>query len=210
MFAPSRDAFLRLSRVFPEAPLRIAEHEESYAGLSFAEPRQFEPPLRLAAIGAIGPHKGCDLLHAAALDARRRALPIEFSIIGFSSASAELASVGVTETGRYASLEDCLAHLAALRPDFLLFPSIWPETHCYTLSIALGVGIPPIVFDLGAQAERVRDAGFGVVLDLELSLWPDRFNDALLRLTVAEEWRKRRKLADKRYESWPRSYYGGA
>jgi hypothetical protein len=35
-------------------------------------------------------------------------------------------------------------------------PSIWPETYCYVLSAALRSGTQVAVFDLGAQAERVR------------------------------------------------------
>lgn len=37
-----------------------------------------------------------------------------------------------------------------------LVPSIWPETFCYTVQECMQLGVPLVVFPLGAQAERVK------------------------------------------------------
>ena len=49
------------------------------------------------------------------------------------------------------------ARVAAVQADLIFLPSTWPETYCYTLSIALRSGLPVVVFDLGAQGRRVKD-----------------------------------------------------
>ena len=38
----------------------------------------------------------------------------------------------------------------------ILIPSVWPETFSFTTSEALLLGYPVICFDIGAQAERVK------------------------------------------------------
>ena len=62
-------------------------------------------------------------------------------------------------------------------------PSIWPETWCFALSDAWRAGLNVAVFDIGAQAERVRATGRGTLLPLGLS--PMQINDALLALSFA-------------------------
>lgn len=48
-----------------------------------------------------------------------------------------------------------------------LIPSIWPETFSYTTHEALATGLPVFGFDLGAQAEALKDASNGFILNLE-------------------------------------------
>lgn len=50
------------------------------------------------------------------------------------------------------------------RPSAVLLPSVWPETHMRTLSETWEAGFPALVLDYGAQAERIRSSGGGVVL----------------------------------------------
>jgi len=45
-----------------------------------------------------------------------------------------------------------------------LIPSIWPETFSYTTHEAIATGLPVYCFDLGAQAETLRQAKNGTVL----------------------------------------------
>ena len=46
-----------------------------------------------------------------------------------------------------------------------LIPSVWPETFSYVTHEALATGMPVLCFDIGAQADTVRQAANGVVLD---------------------------------------------
>lgn len=51
--------------------------------------------------------------------------------------------------------------------DVVLLLSTWPETFSYTLSETFIAGIPPIVTNLGALAERVEKNGTGWIVDYE-------------------------------------------
>ena len=73
------------------------------------------------------------------------------------------------------------------QPDIFFFPSVWPETWCYTLDHALHTGLPVVAFELGAIAERLR-AVSGCVL-LPLTLEPARINDLLLEMPTMKKIR---------------------
>ncbi len=84
-------------------------------------------------------------------------------MIGFTNIDRELLAVGnVTITGAYKP-DELPHHLAQARGRLALFLPSWPETYSYTLSEAVKHGLIPLVPDIGAPAERVRDAQFGVV-----------------------------------------------
>ena len=193
--------------VCPDVTFLLREHEEQLGTVTALSSPVEKEPVRLVAIGAIGPHKGSDVIYSLALDAKTRKLPLEFHVVGYTSIDADMKAVGVATTGRYFSLDECLDRIKEMRPTYALLLSIWPETYCYTLSIALALGLPPIVFDLGAQAERVRASGFGVILDPALALEPKALNDAILRLSVEAEWGKVRPVEFRSYGNFPTDYY---
>ena len=58
-------------------------------------------------------------------------------------------------------------------------PSVVPETWCYALSELRCAGLQVAAFELGAQAERIRDVGDGFLLPLGTDAAAT--NDALLR-----------------------------
>ena len=62
------------------------------------------------------------------------------------------------------------------------------KTFCYALSIVLKMGIPPVVFDLGAQAERVRKISWGAILPLQLARNPARLSTELLSIPLDNLW----------------------
>ena len=82
--------------------------------------------------------------------------------------------------GKYDSDEDCAEMLRAYKPDYLMLLSIWPETYSYALSVALRLNIPPVVFDIGAPADRVRQTGLGHVLPYDWLDRPEKINNFLL------------------------------
>lgn len=178
--APTHDTAGRMRRHFRDLQVDVQPH---------ALPVALPPPsarvasnrvLRVALIGAIGQHKGYRILLRCARDARARRLPIEFVVIGYTENDAPLLATGkVFITGRYGETE--AAHLLEReQPDVAWLPSVWPETWCYTLDYALGLGLPVAAFDLGAIAERLRAAGLGELLPLGLE--PRHINDRLLQL----------------------------
>jgi glycosyltransferase involved in cell wall biosynthesis len=109
----------------------------------------------VAVIGAIGPHKGSGLLDA--LITRLHETDICIVVIGYLDSQL---SQGWRTPGR------CYVHgpyvdaelpglIAAYGVDLALFPNRMPESFSYTLSEVWAAGIPVIVPEEGALAERV-------------------------------------------------------
>ena len=119
-------------------------------------------------IGAIGSHKGYQVLLRCARDAAARHLPLEFVVIGYTENDRLLLRTGRVEvTGRYVDVE--IPHLLRReQPDLVFAASVWPETWCYTLDHALAGGFPVVAFDVGAIAERLRALGDPTLLPLDL------------------------------------------
>ena len=163
VIVPTADTAARMRVHFGALNWEVRPHAAVSAATT--PPRQQRgSSLRVALIGAIGEHKGYDVLLACAHDARARALPLQFIVIGYTQDDAALLATGkVFITGRYAEAE--APHLLLReRPDIAWLPSVWPETWCYALDHALGAGLRVMAFDLGAIAERLRAAGNGALL----------------------------------------------
>lgn len=165
IYAPSRDTAQRYARYFPKLKFTVAPLEADITA-SAMPVRSNRKPVRVALLGAIGEHKGYQVLLDCARDANKRGLDLEFLIIGYSHNDAQLTKTAkVFITGRYGDGE-VPGFLAREQPHIIWLPSVWPETWCYTLTHALRSGLPIVVFDIGAMAERLRDVGSGELLPL--------------------------------------------
>jgi GT2 family glycosyltransferase len=177
---PTQDVGTRLARYFPCIKLQVTPWEE-VAGAVLAVPRRGSAgTTRVAVIGAIGIHKGYEVLLACARDAADRTLPLEFVVIGYSEDDERLFETGnVFVTGRYAEdeIQDLLTREA---PDLVFFPGVAPETWCYALTHAIRSGIPVAGFDLGAVGERLHRFDRGIVLSFTDD--PAQLNDCLLTI----------------------------
>jgi GT2 family glycosyltransferase/glycosyltransferase involved in cell wall biosynthesis len=184
VFVPDEDVKARLKWFLPSIPITVRPHPESVPA-QFAKPliRQSNEILRVAVIGAIGPHKGSLQVQRCAEDAVRRRLPIKFVLFGYTDKREMFELPTVETTGRYNEsdlpllLERAGCHLS-------LFPAVWPETYSYTLSQAFYSGIYPVAFDIGAIARRIRAANWGMLLPFALRDQPRSINDALLACEV--------------------------
>lgn len=156
VIVPSPDVARRLDRYFPGLPLQVAPHDEAppRRGIERALPAP-GAPLKILVIGAISRIKGYDAVLGLAEATRQSGLPLQISLLGYSADDLRLAEAGVALLGRYFDNE-ILDRISASDPDLVFVPSIWPETYCYVLSGALRSGRRVAVFDIGAQAERVR------------------------------------------------------
>jgi glycosyltransferase involved in cell wall biosynthesis len=179
VFAPSDDVRRRLRRYFPDLPILLRPHFESLPDLaSVAAPLRPGDVVRVAVLGFIVQIKGSETLLACARDALRRQLPLEFRIVGFTDRDGEFARLGnVHITGAYRERE-VFHRLRNERCHLAFLPSRWPETFMYTLSIALAARLFTVSFDLGAQAERLRNWKWSRVLPLDARA--QEINDALL------------------------------
>lgn len=161
VIAPSRDTAAHLHQVMPGLPIVAIGHPNKVG----VYPKAMRAGSRtsIVILGAIGPHKGSSTLHEIASCALLTHPHLNFTVVGHTDIDMELKKLGnVTITGRYRQKE-LLSLLAKAGGAVALFLNVWPETFSYTLSEAVQAGLLPVVPDIGAPAERVRDAGFGVV-----------------------------------------------
>ncbi|MGD8530314.1 MAG: FkbM family methyltransferase [Syntrophobacterales bacterium] len=183
IFAPSNDTAHRISTLFPQCSKKIEVRPHPEACLDRADilidPKTREENLAVAVVGAIGPHKGSQLLLECAKDAYQRDLPISFKVIGYTSADEELQRWGVSITGPYQDGE-LVELLHEAHCPIAFFPAIWPETYSYTLSEVVRAGLFPVVFNFGAPAERIREWKWGKLLPEALKWDAVAVNDALL------------------------------
>jgi hypothetical protein len=139
--------------------------------------------LHVVVIGTIQEHKGVDILLHASRFAQRTEAPIRFTIIGVTSSNSEFAGLdNVSILGQY-NPSEFLEIIEREAPDIAFLPSCCPETYSFTLTEAVAAGIYPVVFDLGAMAQRVRSLGWGAVLPAALMTDPEAVIEALLELT---------------------------
>jgi len=183
--APSADTASRMRRQFPGLAPEVVAHEDDAASLAIGAAsgavRGRPAPgrrRRVCVIGGIGPEKGYDMLLGCARDAALRNLPLEFVLVGHTPDDQRLLATGrVSVTGTYREGEG-EALIRRQQVDLAWLPSLWPETWCFTLGVAWRAGLRVAVFDIGAQAERVRATGQGWLLPLGLPV--AAINNALL------------------------------
>ena len=165
--APSNDTAHYLGRVFPELVVQAVPHPEPAAEEAAGVRGGNDDEIVL--LGAIGPHKGSAKLLEIAQRARLTHPRLRFRVIGFTDIDRQLTAAGnVTVTGRYTP-EQLPGLIGQARGRLALFLHIWPETYSYTLSEAAQFGFIPLVPDIGAPADRVRAARFGVVFPFPIA-----------------------------------------
>ncbi len=179
----AEDVAERLRRHAFTAAFTVRPHPDSSA------PRTLPPPVRdglvrVALFGGLSGIKGLSVLADCARAARNAGLPLRFTLFGYPADDRTLADLdNVSVTGRYRE-EDLDDLVAARRPDLAFFPFQVPETYSYTLSHAFRLGLWPVVADIGAPAERVRQRGQGTLYP------PDTPPEALCALLLAEAGRR--------------------
>jgi len=161
VIAPSDIAASYLKKIYADLDVQVIAHPES--GRQFpARPREGSDD-EILLLGAIGPHKGSAKLLEIARLARLRYPQLQFRLVGYSDIDKELLGIGnVAISGAY-TRNELPGLMAQTRGRLALFLHQWPETYGYTLSEAVAHGFIPLVPDIGAPAERVRETGFGTV-----------------------------------------------
>lgn len=179
LIAPSHDTAERHQRILGRLDIKVVPHDSPKTNPHKFPAKLEGEPYVVTIIGRIHRHKGADIVLACAQDIIDRNLPLRFVIIGDSVNGKKLRNTGVVITGIYK--EDDLPYLLKKSGASLVFlPSIWPETYSYVLSHIWENGYFPVAFDLGAPAERIKQAGCGLVLPANMIRSPSEINDALL------------------------------
>jgi GT2 family glycosyltransferase/glycosyltransferase involved in cell wall biosynthesis len=193
VIAPSQWAATMLGRYFPEHSVAIIAH-----GSAHGVPRDDAVYTRLelpddcvptvALIGAIGADKGARRIERLVELTRERGARLRWVLIGYLDRGREQQQTPdavFTQHGPFDSRE-IGALLEHYRVRLVAYPSVGPETFCFTLSEAWAAGRPAIVPPIGALAERVAASGGGWVLSNEE--WRDdaRMLDRIAALLAPE------------------------
>lgn len=150
-----------ITGVYPElddARFRVIPHGRDFPRMqNLAVAPEPGRPLRVVLPGYIALAKGAELLQGLAEEAR--ALHLELHVVG-SVAPAFPLPGNVVVHGHY-QRERLPELLASIRPHLGAVLSIWPETHCHTLTELWACGVPVVGIDLGAVGERLAATGAG-------------------------------------------------
>ena len=192
VISPSTSAAKIYQSVFPLKKLEVIPHRRHLVNIAMQE-KTNNSKLVIAIVGAIGPHKGDTVIRDLAKFIKDNNLPIELNIIGYAASMEIMLKNNVKISGAYIEEGEAIRKLSELKPDLIFIPSIWPETFCYVLDFALHLGIPPVVFDLGSQAERAKNLKWSTILPLSFSRDPKRLADALLKIDCDTVWNTRTK-----------------
>ncbi|MBE7248251.1 MAG: glycosyltransferase, partial [Actinomycetospora chiangmaiensis] len=231
VFAPSCDTAGRIGTVYRDLTITVRPHAEPERGVRSTALHRPGRVRRVAVLGGISMPEGGLVLQALAMDARKRDLPLRFTIAGFCDPGLEggLERAGVTQTGRYsvddptldrearAALQiaetdrhweddEILDLVTQVAADLILLPAIWPETYSYALTLALRTGLPVAAFDLGAPADRLRADPDGHLLPYALTDDPSACNDRLLAIPLPGQGRTTIQAAA--YDDLMGAYYG--
>ena len=179
--APATDVATRIRQHFPGLSTVIQPHEDDDAIQALSPHGRITPSASsrptVCVVGAIGVHKGYEVLLACARDAARRDLDLTFVVVGHTIDDARLMATGrVFVTGRFDPGE-AVGLIAAQHADLGFVPSICPETWCLSLGDLWRAGLTAASFDIGAQAERISRSGRGLLIPLGLPA--SAVNDAL-------------------------------
>ncbi len=166
IIVPSKSAEGYFSDMFPEALITTIPHPEPVISRCLKVRSGHSD--NVIVLGGIGPHKGSKQLFEIASQARLTHQQLTFTIVGHTDMDESFTKLGNVEIlGRYdpTKLSRLLDEVGGR---IALFTSCWPETFSYTLSEAVHAGLVPMVPDIGAPAERVRAASYGVVIDFPI------------------------------------------
>lgn len=144
-------------------PARIVVQPHKVPPFAHGVDVRLDGPLHVGVVGAIGQHKGSEVLHALAAESLRRAVALRITVFGTLEGAADDRVVSVTGPYRREDLPTLIEGSGA---NVFLLPSICPETFSYVTHELIGLGLPLACFDLGAPADRVRDYADGRVLPL--------------------------------------------
>lgn len=177
VIVPADSVLARYRHYFALDNLVLAAHPDSLPGWQPSVVPLSVPTdrcIRVAVLGALSPMKGPDILESAVFDARSRALPITYKLFGY--AYRNLSEGDKLEVHGSYEPADLHALLIAWKPDVVWFPALWPETYSYTLSECFRLGLPVLVSDLGALADRIKLRPHSWVFPWDLSgrEWNDR------------------------------------
>jgi GT2 family glycosyltransferase len=125
-------------------------------------PKSSNSKITIGVLGAINYAKGASIIKELVETIDKQNLNIDVVVIG--QITEQINSKHFKVTGRYKK-EELKRLIISNKIDIFLIPSIWPETFSYTTEEIIKMGLPLMVFNLGAPAQRVKEYEKGYILE---------------------------------------------
>lgn len=157
VITPSKDTKSRIEKYLPLKNVEALYHPEDIETVNIiSKPKSEGEIINIGFIGAIGPHKGLQVIKDLAEEIEKGVENIKITIVGYTSDDSYFDSYDFVKiTGRYQQpeLESIMTNNQV---DVIFLASIWPETFGYTYSEVVRLGYPVVTFNHGAIVERAR------------------------------------------------------
>jgi glycosyltransferase involved in cell wall biosynthesis len=197
---PSEFVARRYRESFPALAFRVIPHGIDLLaladGAAEVRPRQHGGPLRLVHAGVLIPQKGLAVLlrALALLPGREIVLTALGAPHGDPRYHADVRALAAADprVELLGALQARQVFAQFRRADLLCVPSQISESYSLVLYEAAAAGVPALVSDLGAPAERVADTGAGrVVAHTDPQAWADAIESVLDSPGLLDSWRER-------------------
>jgi GT2 family glycosyltransferase/glycosyltransferase involved in cell wall biosynthesis len=165
VFSPSSKALLLKAYPAIENRIEVTPHVVDWVRPVRTRGKT-EGPINVAVLGRLAFHKGRDIILGMARYVEQEDNGICIHLFGelILDYKEDLSNRHLIQHGKYDKQE--LPRLFEENGiDIVLIPSICPETFSFVTEEAIQMGLPVMVFDLGAPAERVRCYSKGIVID---------------------------------------------
>ncbi|EJE2982916.1 glycosyltransferase [Escherichia coli] len=167
VYTPSKDTMLRISKYIPIDNIDYRYHPETIIKSSVNHLAKSK--INIGFIGAIGPHKGINVIKGLADHISKNNIQANLTIIGYTSDDEFFSDYDFVKiTGKY-SRKNFLQLFENNGVDIIFITSIWPETFSYTFTEAISSNLPIATFDIGAVLERSDNMQSVLRLSLESS-----------------------------------------
>lgn len=161
LIAPSEAAKQEILMHYDDLNICVVEHGIDYPKVESNLTIDSNETLDIAFVGAIGIHKGSNIL----LDLIKyiKGKNIRIHLFGTVDQIITKNNKNFINHGKY-KREELPNLLKENNIKVICLLSPWPETFSYTLSESIAGGVPVLAFDFGAIAERIKKYGLGWVL----------------------------------------------
>lgn len=155
VITPSKDTKSRIEKYLPLKNIEALYHPEPVEVINFEnESKGGGGNITIGFIGAIGPHKGLQIIKDLAKEIAVSKSAIKLTIIGYTSDDGYFDSydfVKITGSYKQSELKDIML---SEEIDVMFLASIVPETFGYTYSEVVRLGCPVVALPIGAIQER--------------------------------------------------------
>ncbi|MGC8979252.1 glycosyltransferase [Caldisericum sp.] len=124
--------------------------------------KNLEEKIIIGVLGKISLHKGAQIIRE--MEEIIKAYNIKARIVIIGEYENQSTSNVISVTGEYKK-EDIVSYLNQYAIDIIFIPSICPETFSFTTREAILSGLPVATFNLGAQAEQVKNYRKGIIIE---------------------------------------------